>query len=162
MDFLQDWSWKKRFERLFKIYIARKDPDGLSVMEPEAYKIRFQQNLLQIFDTTTTTTTTTTHTYSGPTFPERNKKVAEMVSAGKNTITTANTMKNTMDSKGRHPNPKISSSSSTTTTYNPMMVVVNSSSTIPEITNTKAVQVRVTEADDDLLEEAEEEENNFV
>lgn len=50
VDFLQDWSMKKRLERLFKIYVTRKDPDGLSVMAPEPYKQRFQSNLLQIFD----------------------------------------------------------------------------------------------------------------
>ena len=42
MDFLQDWSTKKKFERAFKIYFGRKDADGLSVMEPKPYKLRFQ------------------------------------------------------------------------------------------------------------------------
>ena len=50
VDFLQDWSLRKQIERLLKVYVARKDPDGLSVMAPEPYKARFQANLLQIFD----------------------------------------------------------------------------------------------------------------
>ena len=50
VDFLQDWTMKKKIERLFKIYILRKDPDGLSVMLPEPYKLRFQRKLDQIFD----------------------------------------------------------------------------------------------------------------
>lgn len=50
VDFLQDWSFRKKVERMFKIYIGRKDPDGLSVMHPEPYKIRFQKKLDQIFD----------------------------------------------------------------------------------------------------------------
>ncbi len=50
IDFLQNWTLQKEIERAFKIYILRKDPDGLSVMPPLQYKIRFQQKLDQIFD----------------------------------------------------------------------------------------------------------------
>lgn len=50
VDFLQDWTTKKKIERLFKIYFGRKDPDGLSVMEPIAYMERFQNKMVQIFD----------------------------------------------------------------------------------------------------------------
>jgi hypothetical protein len=50
VDFLQDWTTKKKIERLFKIYFGRKDPDGLSVMEPIAYMERFQNKMIQIFD----------------------------------------------------------------------------------------------------------------
>lgn len=50
VDFLQDWTWRKRVERLFKIYVGRKDPDGLSVMRPDAYQARFQRKMEQIFD----------------------------------------------------------------------------------------------------------------
>jgi 1-phosphatidylinositol-4-phosphate 5-kinase len=42
VDFLQDWTTQKKIERIFKIYFTRKDPDGLSVMNPEPYKMRFQ------------------------------------------------------------------------------------------------------------------------
>jgi 1-phosphatidylinositol-4-phosphate 5-kinase len=42
VDFLQDWTFAKQVERMFKIYFTRKDPDGLSVMEPIAYMERFQ------------------------------------------------------------------------------------------------------------------------
>ncbi len=50
VDFLQDWTLRKRLERLFKIYVTRKDPDGLSVMAPGAYQERFQSKMQQIFD----------------------------------------------------------------------------------------------------------------
>lgn len=38
-------------ERAFKIYVARKDPDGLSVMHPKHYMQRFQNCMQQIFET---------------------------------------------------------------------------------------------------------------
>lgn len=50
VDFLQDWTFNKRVERSAKIYFLRKDPAGLSVMEPVAYKLRFQKKMRQIFD----------------------------------------------------------------------------------------------------------------
>jgi hypothetical protein len=50
VDFLQDWSTRKKIERAFKIYMTRKDPDGLSVMNPQPYKMRFQGKMDQIFD----------------------------------------------------------------------------------------------------------------
>lgn len=50
VDFLQNWTISKRMERLFKIYVERKDPDGLSVMPPAQYKLRFQSKMSQIFD----------------------------------------------------------------------------------------------------------------
>lgn len=49
VDFLQDWTFEKEMERNFKIYMNRKDPDGISVMEPIAYKLRFQNKMDQIF-----------------------------------------------------------------------------------------------------------------
>ena len=51
VDFLQDWTRKKKIERAFKTYVTRKDPDGLSVMHPRHYKERFQSCMLQIFET---------------------------------------------------------------------------------------------------------------
>ena len=50
VDFLQDWTFAKRVERAIKIYIMRKDPDGLSVMEPLAYMERFQGSSLVNYD----------------------------------------------------------------------------------------------------------------
>lgn len=35
VDFLQDWTFNKKVERALKIYVARKDADGLSVNHPE-------------------------------------------------------------------------------------------------------------------------------
>ena len=50
VDFLQDWTFNKKVDRAAKIYVLRKDPEGLSVMEPIAYKQRFQRKMVQIFD----------------------------------------------------------------------------------------------------------------
>lgn len=50
IDFLQDWSTRKKLERLWKIYFLRKDPEGLSVMKPWHYMLRFQNKIDQIFD----------------------------------------------------------------------------------------------------------------
>jgi 1-phosphatidylinositol-4-phosphate 5-kinase len=40
IDFQQRWSFKKKFERFFKIHIHGADPKGLSAIEPETYKER--------------------------------------------------------------------------------------------------------------------------
>ncbi|RYH17074.1 hypothetical protein EON65_29130 [archaeon] len=50
VDFLQNWTTQKKIERTFKTYLKRKDPDGLSVMHPTPYKLRFQNKMEQIFD----------------------------------------------------------------------------------------------------------------
>lgn len=50
VDFLQDWTFQKEIERNFKIYVNRSDPEGISVMEPIAYKLRFQTKMDQIFE----------------------------------------------------------------------------------------------------------------
>lgn len=50
IDFLQNWTFQKRIERALKIYVFRKDPDGLSVMHPHDYKIRFQGKVRQIIE----------------------------------------------------------------------------------------------------------------
>ncbi len=50
IDFLQNWTFMKKVERLFKIYVLRKDPDGLSVMKPDYYMIRFQKKMDLLFD----------------------------------------------------------------------------------------------------------------
>jgi len=50
VDFLQDWTPKKTVERHLKIYLTRKDPDGLSVMKPLQYMKRFQTKMDQIFE----------------------------------------------------------------------------------------------------------------
>lgn len=50
VDFLQDWSMRKKMERASKIYITRSDPLGVSVMEPIPYRDRFQDKMDRIFD----------------------------------------------------------------------------------------------------------------
>jgi len=42
IDFLQNWTFQKQMERVFKTYFMRKDPDGLSVMPPHDYKVDFR------------------------------------------------------------------------------------------------------------------------
>lgn len=37
-------------ERNFKIYVSRQDPEGMSVMPPLQYKLRFQNKMDQIFE----------------------------------------------------------------------------------------------------------------
>jgi hypothetical protein len=50
VDFLQDWSTKKKLERAGKIYLYRQEPGGISVMEPGSYCHRFQDKMDVIFD----------------------------------------------------------------------------------------------------------------
>jgi hypothetical protein len=50
VDFLQDWSLRKKIERATKIYLTRNDPAGISVMEPYPYRDRFQDKMDKIFD----------------------------------------------------------------------------------------------------------------
>mmetsp|Transcript_15359 Transcript_15359/g.23119 ORF Transcript_15359/g.23119 Transcript_15359/m.23119 type:complete len:971 (+) Transcript_15359:26-2938(+) len=50
VDYLQDWSNKKKIERAAKIYLTRHDPAGVSVMEPLPYRDRFQDKMDHIFD----------------------------------------------------------------------------------------------------------------
>ncbi|KDO35728.1 hypothetical protein SPRG_00503 [Saprolegnia parasitica CBS 223.65] len=42
IDILQTWTFQKRMERFLKINLRRVDGDGLSAIEPERYKKRFQ------------------------------------------------------------------------------------------------------------------------
>ncbi|OQR90656.1 phosphatidylinositol-4-phosphate-5-kinase (Pi-PIPKD5), partial [Thraustotheca clavata] len=49
IDFLQQWTFEKKFERFYKRYVKRKDPDGISAMPPKQYKLRFQQKMSQVF-----------------------------------------------------------------------------------------------------------------
>ena len=38
IDVLQQWTWAKRLERLFKITALGKDAAGISAIEPQAYR----------------------------------------------------------------------------------------------------------------------------
>jgi 1-phosphatidylinositol-4-phosphate 5-kinase len=40
IDFQQEWSLSKKFERYMKIYFYGQDPYGLSAIEPEIYRDR--------------------------------------------------------------------------------------------------------------------------
>ena len=48
IDILQTWTLKKRTERFFKIHFKRVDGDGLSAIEPNLYKERFQAKMRDI------------------------------------------------------------------------------------------------------------------
>ena len=50
IDVLQSWTWQKRLERFCKRFLLMQDGDGISAIEPEAYKQRFQQKIIQIID----------------------------------------------------------------------------------------------------------------
>jgi 1-phosphatidylinositol-4-phosphate 5-kinase len=41
IDILQEWNWKKRIERYFKVYLKRLDGNGLSAIQPTIYAQRF-------------------------------------------------------------------------------------------------------------------------
>lgn len=41
IDILQEWNWKKWYERMFKKYVLQKDGNGISSAEPGFYRRRF-------------------------------------------------------------------------------------------------------------------------
>ena len=45
---LQAYDFTKKVERCWKVYIKRKDADGVSVLPPDAYQRRFMDNLALI------------------------------------------------------------------------------------------------------------------
>lgn len=48
IDMLQTWTWKKRFERWWKIFILRSDGCGISAAPPKFYAERFQRKMRDI------------------------------------------------------------------------------------------------------------------
>jgi hypothetical protein len=50
VDFLQDWTTRKKVERAGKIYLFGQEAEGTSVMHPDPYKTRFQNKMDEIFD----------------------------------------------------------------------------------------------------------------
>ncbi|RHY55532.1 hypothetical protein DYB30_007515 [Aphanomyces astaci] len=51
IDILQTWNWRKRMERWTKVWLRRKDPRGLSAMEPYPYQVRFTAKLRDLIAT---------------------------------------------------------------------------------------------------------------
>jgi|EP01049_Picozoa_sp_SAG25_P005905 hypothetical protein len=51
VDVLQRWTWQKRLERLWKRVFLRRDPMGMSVMEPTGYRDRFVRHIVSITET---------------------------------------------------------------------------------------------------------------
>jgi 1-phosphatidylinositol-4-phosphate 5-kinase len=43
IDYLQQWNISKKAERAYKTVVLRKDPVGLSAVEPVTYAERFRQ-----------------------------------------------------------------------------------------------------------------------
>jgi hypothetical protein len=52
IDILQEWTWQKKLERFFKSYFLRKDPNGLSAVEPGDYQDRFMARMGAILNCT--------------------------------------------------------------------------------------------------------------
>jgi len=52
IDILQEWNWSKKMERYFKYLILRKDPEGLSAIEPNTYQNRFMARIGDILNLT--------------------------------------------------------------------------------------------------------------
>lgn len=50
IDILQTWSWKKRLERFFKVNVLRQSAEGVSCIDPVAYKLRYQRKVSQIIE----------------------------------------------------------------------------------------------------------------
>jgi len=50
IDMLQAWTTKKKLERFYKRFFKRVDGEGLSAIEPMAYKKRFQAKITVIFE----------------------------------------------------------------------------------------------------------------
>lgn len=48
IDMLQEWDFWKRGERLLKTFFLRKDPDGLSAIDPYRYQKRFMDRMHEI------------------------------------------------------------------------------------------------------------------
>lgn len=50
IDVLQTWSWSKRLEHLFKVYVLQQPAAGLSCVPPEEYKRRYQKKMAGIIE----------------------------------------------------------------------------------------------------------------
>jgi hypothetical protein len=50
IDVLQTWSWQKRLEQWFKIYILQQSAQGISCLPPEEYKRRYQKKMTSIIE----------------------------------------------------------------------------------------------------------------
>ncbi|DBA02412.1 TPA: hypothetical protein N0F65_007231 [Lagenidium giganteum] len=48
IDMLQTWTWSKRLERMWKVYVLRYDGNGISAAPPKAYAERFQRKMREI------------------------------------------------------------------------------------------------------------------
>jgi 1-phosphatidylinositol-4-phosphate 5-kinase len=48
IDILQTWNLNKKLERFTKLYLLRKDPDGLSAIPPTAYCDRFKKKMAEM------------------------------------------------------------------------------------------------------------------
>ncbi|OQR93400.1 phosphatidylinositol-4-phosphate-5-kinase (Pi-PIPKD10) [Achlya hypogyna] len=49
IDVLQTWTFEKQMERMYKVHMLRKDPRGISAVNPKQYAKRFQMKMCQLF-----------------------------------------------------------------------------------------------------------------
>ena len=50
IDVLQTWSWSKKLERMFKVYILGQASEGISCMNPQEFKERYQRKIGRIIE----------------------------------------------------------------------------------------------------------------
>ena len=50
VDVLQEWDWHKRLERLFKVWVLRRDPRGISAAPPLEYAQRFKERVKDVIE----------------------------------------------------------------------------------------------------------------
>lgn len=53
IDILTQWGCQKKLEHLFKVYIARQTPQGISCVDPNSYAQRFQSHVIHRVATST-------------------------------------------------------------------------------------------------------------
>ena len=50
IDILETWSWSKKLERFFKVYIMGHPGDGVSCINPQDFKDRYQRKIARIIE----------------------------------------------------------------------------------------------------------------
>lgn len=48
IDILQSWTWQKKLERFIKVYLFNQDSHGVSCVNPDFYRDRYQEKMLRI------------------------------------------------------------------------------------------------------------------
>lgn len=50
VDYQQQWTWEKRAEHWLKVYLKGENGEGLSAIEPDAYRLRFLRRMEDLLD----------------------------------------------------------------------------------------------------------------